>query len=347
VSHSIVVKSFAELAGLFPEEEKLSDTVTVSEAATHSAAPMTDDTDLARLVEDLESAGVALARIIVRDQEERALALRDLERYDALAQLQHDAELTREQARRIRQEAVAFRVRAFGEEARHEAERIAEAAGKAEEFATRRVEAARRDIEQLAADIDLERLLAERQKEQEAEKAKAAAAERAGRLSGALARAKSALEAGRFEEAHAVLGSVVDENPNNAEITSLLDMIIHRETAVKVAAVEDALWLARRTWRHDPEAAIKHLAALDVAGLPVEIGCQVFGAWAQACARLCRQRGLIEPLRYAPTPGRGAILAREQAGAPYTVISALGLDATWQPGNTIGERQLQRARPLR
>jgi hypothetical protein len=137
------------------------------------------------------------------------------------------------------------------------------------------------------------------------------------------------------------------ENPETAEVASLMEMIAHRETAVKVAAAEDALWLARRSWRRDPEAAVSQLIALDVDGLPPDVGRQVFGTWAQACTRLCCHRGLAEPLRYAPTPGRGAILARERPGAPYTVVSSLGLDGEWQPGNVVGERQVQRARPLR
>lgn len=144
-----------------------------------------------------------------------------------------------------------------------------------------------------------------------------------------------------------MLGSAAEENPDNADITSLLETIIHRQTAVKAAAAEDALWLARRSWRRDPETAVNQLTALDVDGLPAEIGRQVFGAWAQACVRLCHQRGLVEPLRYAPTPGRGAILAREQPGAAYTVVSALGLEGEWQSGCAVGERQLRQARPLR
>jgi hypothetical protein len=101
------------------------------------------------------------------------------------------------------------------------------------------------------------------------------------------------------------------------------------------------------TWRRDPAAAVARLEALDIDGLPEELGRQVFGAWAQACARLCRERGLAEPLRYAPDPGRGAVLARERAGAPYTVVSALGMGAGWQAGSGVGEGQVRRARPLR
>jgi hypothetical protein len=89
-------------------------------------------------------------------------------------------------------------------------------------------------------------LLVERRRQEETEKARAAAAQWAERLSGALARACAALEAGRFTEARGLLGSVVTENPDNAEIASLMEMIVQRECAVKGATVEEALRVARR-----------------------------------------------------------------------------------------------------
>lgn len=347
MTETITLKSFAELAALFPDENEGASEDAVSDSALPSGSPSTDDADLARLVADLESAGVALARIIVRDQEDRALALRDLERYDAQVRRQRDAELAREQARRIRQEAEAFRARAFGHEARQEAERIAEAAGKAEEFARRRVEAASHDIEQLAAEIDLERLLSERKKAREAEKAKAAAAERAERLSGALNRAKEALDAGRVGEAREMLDQVSTENPNNPEIASLIAIITQKELDVKVAVVEDVLREARRELRRDPAGVIARFEALDVNHLPDALARQIFGAWAQACSRLCKDRGIAEPLRYAPNPGRGAVIARETAEGAYVVVSAMGMGPSWSVGKTVDERQVRRARPLR
>ncbi|HZS00059.1 MAG TPA: hypothetical protein VFE37_15200, partial [Chloroflexota bacterium] len=153
-------------------------------------------------------------------------------------------------------------------EAQAAAERVAELAGKAEATAATLAAQRRREAERLAAQLDLERLLAERRKQEEAEKAKAAEAERAERLSGALARAKAALEAGRLEEAQAVLGPVATENPDHAEVASLLKIIAQRARIVKSAAAEDALWVARREWRRDPAAAVARLEALDVGDLP-------------------------------------------------------------------------------
>jgi hypothetical protein len=55
---------------------------------------------------------------------------------------------------------------------------------------------------------------------------------------------------------------------------------------------------------------VARLEAIDVDGLPEDVARQVFGEWARTCARLCRERGIAEPLRYAPDPGRGAVIAR-------------------------------------
>lgn len=205
----------------------------------------------------------------------------------------------------------------------------------------------RDDAERLAGELDLERLLAERRRAEEAEHAKAAGAERARRLAGALAEAKEALAAGRFEEAQAVLGTLTRDYPDNADVASLVESMRRAERHVKVNAAEEALWLARRETRRDPAAVVARLQVLDVDGLPDDLSRQVFGEWARACSRLCRERGLMEPLRYSPDPGRGAVIARGAADEPYVVVSALGLGPAWQPGSVVSERQIRRARPLR
>src|SRR5579884_2619649 len=132
MAQSIVVKSFAEHANLFPEDDAPSTKGAKDiDKSSFLVSQPDDDFDLAQLIEELEAAAVTLAKMIVKDQEKRAIALRDLERYDALVQQQKDAEVARERASRIREEADAFRARAFGEEAQTDAARIAEAAGKA------------------------------------------------------------------------------------------------------------------------------------------------------------------------------------------------------------------------
>jgi len=204
-----------------------------------------------------------------------------------------------------------------------------------------------RETERLAAQLDLERLLAERRRQEEAEKAKAAEAEKARRLAGILAQARGALEAGRFEEANALLGPLAKESPDNPDVASLKTIIAQRELSVKVSIAEDVLWQARRVYRHDPAAAVARLEVLDVDGLPDDLARQVFGEWARVCSRLCRERGIAEPLRYAPELGRGAVIARENPDEGYVVVSALGMGAGWQTGSPVGERHTRRARPLR
>ncbi len=346
MSRSIVLKSFAELANVLDLDALPDSPAEVVTEETTPTPPVEPAADLAGLLAELEAASATLATVARQDQETRTLALRDLAQYDALVAEQRQAEQAHERARQVRREADALAADAFAAEARAAAARVAELAGKAEAAAAALAVQRREEAERLAAQLDLERLLAERQRQEEAEKAKAAAAERAERLSGALARAKAALEAGRLEEAEAVLGPVATENPDHAEVASLLKIIAQRARIVKCAAAEDALWAARREWRRDPAAAAARLEGLDVGDLPDPLARQVFGTWAQACGRLCRERGLAEPLRYAPDPGRGAVVAREGPDAPYTVVSALGMGAGWQPGTVVGERQVRRARPL-
>lgn len=350
---TIVLKSFAELADVLdldtlptgPADAMAEEATSITEATP--ITPADPPADLTGLLAELEAASATLTTVARQDQETRAVALRDLERYDALVAEQREAEQARDHAQQVRREAESLAESAFADEARASALWVAELAGKAEAEAAALADLRRQEAERLAAQLDLGRLLAERQRQEDAEKAKAAEAERAGRLSGALAQARAALEIGRLEEARAVLGPAANENPDNAEIASLLSIIAQRELIVKVDQAEDALWAARREWRRDPAAAVERLQALDTARLPEPLVRQVFGAWAQACARLCRERGLAEPLRYAPVPGRGAVVAREQPGAPYTVVGALGMGADWRPGSTVGERQVARARPLR
>jgi len=348
MSQSITLKSFGELAdalGLDPIPED-----NPGDAGDQAAAPAATGNpvpDLVDLLTELEVASGSLAAIVRRDQEVRALALQDLERYDSILAKQREAEQAHNHAQRVRHEAEALSERAFAEEARAEATRIGRIAVRAEVAASGAVNHWQARAEELASQLDLERLLEERRRQEQADKAKAAEAERARRLAGALARARGALEAGRCEEAKELLGPVANENPGNPEITTLTTIIAQRELAVKVDAVEATLWEARREYRRDPAIAVAQLEALDVDGLPERLACQVFGEWARACSRLCRERDITEPLRYAPDPGRGAVFTRESPDGAYTVLSALGMGPDWRSGIAVSERQVRRARPLR
>lgn len=348
MSHSITLKSFAELAEALNIEELTPDD---DEAPVKEPQPTgmlaNPSTDLTALLEGLETATATLATIARRDEEARAVALRDLERYDSLVSRQREAEEALERASHVRREAERLSEGAFADEARSRAADVVRIAIQAEVAA---VDAARywqREAEQLAAQLDLERLLAERRRQEDAEKAKAAEAERARRLAGALTRARAALEAGRFEEASGLLGSLANDYPNNPDVTSLKSIIAQREISVKAAVAEEVLWEARRVYRHDPSAAVDRLEAVDVDGVPEPLARQVFGEWARACSRLCREQGITEPLRYAPDPGCGAIIAPAGADGGYVVVSSLGMGAAWQRGTTVSDRQVRRARPLR
>jgi hypothetical protein len=348
MSHSITLKSFAELAEALNIEELMPDEDEAPvEQLQSSGNPAADNPDLKALLADLETASATLATIVRRDEEARAVAMRDLERYDSLVARRREAEQAQERASQVRREAERLSEGAFAEEARARAAEVVRTAIQAEIAAIDATKHWKREAEQLAAQLDLERLLAERRRLEEAEKAKAAEAEKARRLAGALARARAALEAGRDEEAQGLLGHLAKDFPGNPEISSLRTIIAQREMAVKVSAAEDALWEARRLYRREPADAVTRLERLDIDGLPEPLARQVFGEWARACARLCRECELVEPLRYAPDPGRGAVIAREQADGSYVVISALGMGAGWNAGSAVSERYVRRARPLR
>ena len=344
---SIVLKSFAELAEVLDLAEPADECTSVEDTPERvSDAPPTVP-DLHDLLTELQSASATLATIARRDQEARDLALRDLERYDEIVARKREAERAHEQALQVRDQAAKLADGAFADQARTESQRVLAVASRAEQATAQVVERWREEAERLAAQLDLERLLEERRRQRELEKAKAAEAERARRLAGALAQARAALDAGRFEEARGLLGPVANQNPDNPEVSSLKTIIAHREMTVKADAVEEVLWEARRIYRRDPEAAVARLETLDVDGVPEPLARHVFGEWARACSRLCRERSIAEPLRFAPEPGRGAVLAKDDAGEGYHVVSSLGMGPSWQKGCVVSERQVRRARPLR
>jgi len=357
MAQTTVVKSFADLPRLLslddlppgpdepgdalPSEESIP--VEVIEPATPTEAPI----DLADLLADLEAASATLAAVARQDEETRVVALRDLERYDAIAATLHQAEQVQAQACQLHARAAHLAAEAFATEARVAAERVVTLAERSAAVASQLAAERRAELEQLATALDLERLLAERRRQEEVEAARAAEAERAGRLSGALAEASEALQSGRIEEARALAGYVTSEDPDNAELASLIIMIAQREMAVKTIAADEALWAVRRDLRRTPAEAVARLETVDVDGLPSSLAAQVFGEWARAASRLCRERGIAEPLRYAPDPGRGAIVARDASRGEYVVVTALGMGPAWAVGTVIGERQVRRARPLR
>ena len=243
-----VVKSFADLPRLLnlddlppgpddpgdaqPPQECIPDDVI--EPAAQSEAPI----DLADLLAELEAASATLAAVARHDEETRAVALRDLERYDAVAATLHQAELVQSQACQLHDRAAHLFAEAFATEAKVAAERVVTLTERSAAVADRLATERRAELEQLAAELDLERLLAERRRQEEVEAARAAEAERAGRLSGALAEASEALQSGRIEEARALAGLVCTEDPDNADAASLITMIAQRPETVILQQVE-------------------------------------------------------------------------------------------------------------
>jgi len=306
-----------------------------------------DELDVAALLARLEDASTTLAVVTRRDQEARAVALRDLECYDRLVAATEEAGRACACARQVRLNAGAFEEGAFSDEARASAQRVLALATEAEEQAARALTRRREEVDRLVEQLDLERLLTERQREEETAHALALSVERADRLAEAVATATIALADGLPAEARGALAPLCAETPNNAEVASLMETIARQELTAKVIDAEEALRLARREYRHHPFDAVTRLAALDVEGLPAGLASQVFGEWARACSRLCRERAIQAPLRYAPDAGRGAVLARYAGEGDYVVVSALGMGKTWLPGTSVDKHSVRRARPLR
>ncbi len=348
MAKQIVVHSFADLALVFQLDQMSSAEDNTVPTQSQLASDVLDETpDLPGLLSRLAEAGRALADMAQRDGAAREQALQHLERYDALVALQREAEDALQQAQRLQQDAIQLVESAFTGEARDAASQVAEQARQVEEVATRLAEARRGEVQQFASTVDLEQLLAERRRQEEAQRARAEEAERAQRVTIAVSAAQAALNAGHWEEARAVLEEVAREAGDVPEVTELRQRIAQREFAARVTHADNALWAARREFRRDPAAALARLETLDVDGLPEPLSRQIFGTWARACARLCQERQMADPLRYAPDPGRGVVIARQTTTDTYVVVSALGMGDGWHVGAVVSQRIVDRARPLR
>src|SRR5262245_53835242 len=146
MSQTMVVKSFADLPRLLnldelpqasadtaenvvPEEQE-------AEPALGIAATGNATVDLLELLAELEAASASLAAIARQDQETRALALRELERYDAVAESLRQAEQARDRASELRIRADRLAAEAFASEAKVAAQQVATLAARSEVVAT-------------------------------------------------------------------------------------------------------------------------------------------------------------------------------------------------------------------
>src|SRR5581483_5302946 len=107
MSHAVVVKSFADLPRLLSLDDLPPGPAEVSDESPAEAvildSPVEPDDgaasiDLADLLAELEAASATLAVVARQDEESRALAIRDLERYDAVAATLGQAEQVCKQA---------------------------------------------------------------------------------------------------------------------------------------------------------------------------------------------------------------------------------------------------------
>lgn len=342
-----MVKSFAELGDLLEtDEEDMTLTPELDGPASLDDVPI-EIPDLDALVTELETAAATLAVIERQEEATRAHVLHDMQQYDAVVAKECQAEEAYKHARELRQRSEDLAAHSLTHEDRAAATRVAEVAARVEGGAEQFANESRLERERLTADPRLTQVLEERARRQAEEETRAAEAERAQRLASALTQAHAALESGHVEEASWLLGPLVKDYPNNPDVASLTEMIARYARNVKASEAEEALWQARRTLRREPADAAQRLAALDVGGLPETLSRQVFGEWARACARLCRSRGFTAPLRYAPNPGRGAVLVRENPSQDYIVVSSLGMGPIWQPGSVVSDVEVRHAHPLR
>jgi hypothetical protein len=362
-SAAITLKDFAQLADYIdiatlppgPSDDE-ADPVSIDGSV---AAP--DSPDLDALLAELASGSALLARVAQSDAQVRSVALQDLDRYDALLVQAEDAQRVWERADQVRRDAEAFLASAFCDDARAASQRVIGLAATALEAASGLTERRRHGAEQLAAQPNIQRLLDERRRAAELEGARAAEAARADHRNALLVRVREALQADRLDEARLLLATLNENDPEHPEVLAARRQLAQRTFVVRALAAEEVLrTVRRRELREDPGQAVALLAPLGMEDLPDPLGRQVFGAWAVACRQLCEQRELLEPLRYAPDPGRGLVIARERADGPYVVVSALGMGSEWQPGvelrtdtadrNPHARRHreiLRRARPLR
>ena len=346
MSKQVVLKSFAELAVALHLED-LPDDLPVSTPAAQTVQRQAGPTvDLGQLLAELEAVGAELEKAARQDEAARTSALQELERYDALVAALQQAQTTHARASQVRAEAEALAKNAFSQEARIAASRAADTARQAETTAAGIVRQRQVEVDEMAGRLDLERLLAERQRQEEAERAQAEAAARQRRVDEVVSTLQNALGEGRLDAATQILRDADREGLENPEIVTLRRQVQQRLMAARTCVAEEALRTARRTYRHDPALAVSILEALDVDGLPEPLARQVFGAWARACLRLCRERGIPSPLRYAPEQGRGAVIAWDEGHSAHVVVSALGMGHDWRTGSCVSADLVRRARPL-
>lgn len=344
MSKHVVLKSFAELALALRLEALPDEPMPGRPCEMVERGNGVPTVDIDHLMRDLEAACGDFQTAVREDEAARAEALQDLERYDALVAALRQAEAAWERAAHLQADAERLAHEAFTGAAREAAQRAVSTAEYAASVTAALIAERQAAIEQMASHLDLARLLAERQRQQEALRQQTEAAARDERTRDLVVAVQQAIAEGRLEAALALLANAKDfESP---ELTWLRDQVTERICIGRTWAAEQALRLARRTRRHDPAQAVHALETLKVDLLPEALARQVFGEWARACLNLCRERGIEAPLRYAPQLGRGAVLAWDEAQQTHVVVSALGLGPEWAAGQRVDDDVARHARSL-
>jgi len=364
---TITLKNFAELASVLELEslppgppdaddhtsvqtDEGPDADAVGEAGVVDMPPShSQPLDLATVIAQLASVSSGLESMARQDARAREQATIELAQYEALAAERQQAERALAEARSVRATAELLVTEAFTEQARADAARHAAVARAAELTCTQLLAERIRAADELASRPHLARVLAERRRREreQAEAAERAEAERATRLANGITAARQAHREGRLDDARALLAPLARDFPTNQEIQSVLDAVRWQAQHLRTAPAEEALSaVVRRPYRDDPEAAVGRLAAVEMQGLPEDLGRRIFGVWSRLCLKLVRHDGMHDPRRYAPETSRGLIFARRTPAGAYVVVSALGLSG-WQIGDEVTDKGIiDASRPL-
>ena len=281
----------------------------------------------------------------------RDVAATDLGLYEGMLASRRQFEASLGEAQRLRVQAEQVLERAFGQQARATAEPLVAEARQVEQAFAQLAESWQRQADAfLDEHPDVQALLAEQRREQEAARRQEAALARARRLQALVADADEALAQGVVGQARQSLQVLQREFPEEgAHIERLRQGIEQQVRAEKDAAARAALNAsAEAQARGDLEGAVRALEEVDVRGLSADVSEDVFGKWSDACSRLAQAAELAD-VRFSPVKGRGLILYRDpQYPSGLVVLSALGMGSLYAFGKVVSDPFiLERARPYR
>jgi hypothetical protein len=293
----------------------------------------------------------SVAEVEQLSRQAREAAASDLAHYDTLVDARQVLEHHRREASDIRQRAEQLTDNAFGQLARAFAVSTLTEAREVEQAVSDLVEQRSVEVTAFQADHpDVEALVQERRHQAAETRRRELEAERARRLADLLQAGELAVRQGALRDAQECLRLLKAEFPMEEDrIEALRSRIQQRVQAARDAAARAALGqVAEHQGRGDLEAAVTVLEQVDVRGLSLEVGEDVFGAWSQACSRLAQSTGFDQGpggsrhtalLRFSPAKGRGLILMADPAVPNGLVVfSALGMGPGYSRPRDTGEK---------